>query len=191
MFDVIDYGGGNIGSLLRCLSRLSMPYRVINSGSQVYTGNPVILPGVGNFGSVMKSLEERDFVEALIPRLSAGCPFLGICVGLQVLFDESEESPEIEGLGVIPGKVVRFRRGKVPQIGWNRVSSRDKLEGYVYFVNSYHPEPESSDDVFLTADYHQQFCAAIQRDNIMAFQFHPEKSGPFGAELIRRWADAL
>lgn len=191
MFDVIDYGGGNTGSLLRCLSRLNLPYRVITSGFEIIIGNPLILPGVGNFGSVMKSLEERGFVDALRSRLSDGHPFLGICVGMQVLFDESEESPGIAGLGAIPGKVVKFRSGKIPQIGWNKVSGSNGLEGHVYFVNSYYPEPEDSGDILLSAEYHGEFCAAVQSGNVTAYQFHPEKSGPFGAELIRRWADAL
>ncbi|MCU0723999.1 MAG: imidazole glycerol phosphate synthase subunit HisH, partial [Planctomycetes bacterium] len=116
-------------------------------------------------------------------------PFLGICVGMQVLFERSEESPGVEGLSVLPGEVVRFREGKVPQVGWNRVEPRQGgglPAGFVYFVNSYAPRPARPKDVLYEADYHGPFCAAVRRGNVAAFQFHPEKSGEFGHRLLRR-----
>ena len=110
------------------------------------------------------------------------------------LFEKSEESPDTPGLGVIEGEVVRFRKGKVPQIGWNRIEPQSGSgcePGYVYFVNSYYPKPENAEVVLYSADYNGPFCAAVRTDAITAFQFHPEKSGTFGHDLIRRWLDAL
>jgi glutamine amidotransferase len=189
MLDVIDYGGGNVGSLTRALERLDLPYRLVADGATLTGANPVVLPGVGSFGGVMAGLRDRGHDGALKRAISAGTPFLGICVGLQILFERSEESPGVEGLSILPGEVVRFREGKVPQIGWNRIEPRQGPgfeAGFVYFVNSYFPRPARPEDVLYEADYHGPFCAAVRRGNVLAFQFHPEKSGAFGHALLRR-----
>jgi glutamine amidotransferase len=155
--------------------------------------NPVVLPGVGAFGAVMESLVRANLAPMLIERIASGAPFLGVCVGMQCLFEKSEESPGVAGLGVIKGEVVRFREGKVPQIGWNRIEpAKTGFDpGYVYFVNSYHCVPCDESAVLYKADYFGAFCAAVKKDNITAFQFHPEKSVEFGQGLLRRWIDAL
>jgi imidazole glycerol phosphate synthase glutamine amidotransferase subunit len=209
--EVVDYGGGNLGSLCRCLDRLNqhwgVPYRRVTAGSELTGTHPVILPGVGAFGAMMQALDERGFTAPLQAIATANVPLLGICVGLQVLFDGSEEAPGVRGLGLIPGHVVKFTPApgiKIPQIGWNRLrllAERGSITtsphkatpawpggGYVYFVNSYVAQPTDPQAVLYTSDYNGTFCAAVQHHHLTAFQFHPEKSGTFGQDLIQRWA---
>lgn len=198
MIDVIDYGGGNLGSVLRCLQRLDVPYQRVN-GEQLPAGkNPLLFPGVGSFGAAMSQLNESGLTERLRQLVQEKTPYLGICIGLQVLFEGSEESPGMEGLGLIPGQVVKFwqdqnSQPKVPQVGWNWVKAQQPgwESGYVYFVNSYYPQPKDAESALYQAEYSGEFTAAIQQGHITAFQFHPEKSGPFGQSLIRRWCDAV
>ncbi|MCA9778888.1 MAG: imidazole glycerol phosphate synthase subunit HisH [Candidatus Eremiobacteraeota bacterium] len=188
--DVIDYGGGNISSLLRCLSRLDIPYRLKTGEDHPDGSRPLMLPGVGAFGAVMEALQTRGLAQAVLDLTAQDVPLLGVCVGLQILFEESEESPGARGLSLLPGKVKKLPAKKVPQIGWNRVvccETGPLQEGYVYFVNSYVAKPERTDDVWYTGDYEGEFCAAVRHKNIAAFQFHPEKSGRFGHDLIADW----
>ena len=130
----------------------------------------------------MHALQQRGLDRRLSHILSQKTPFLGICVGMQILLQESEESPGVAGLGLIPGKVVRFRAPKVPQIGWNRIEG-----GFVYFVNSYYARLKDPRHLWYEADYHGPFCAALRHENISAFQFHPEKSGEYGQRLLHEW----
>jgi glutamine amidotransferase len=199
--DLVNIGGGNLGSVKRCLERLNVDFRVADSKNLPDGNHPLIVPGVGAFGPVMEALREGKLDERLKDLVKSGTPFLGICVGMQVLFDESEESKGVKGLGLVSGKVVKYKGGKVPQIGWNLIEkvsqnghpntdsevdhSADK--GYVYFVNSFYPEPQDQESVFYYADYYVRFCAAVKQKNITAFQFHPEKSGKFGQTLLTRW----
>jgi len=190
VIDVIDYGGGNLGSLLRCLERLNVPYQKCSANHLPSGDYPIILPGVGAFGALMNALSQGGLAHRLKQLLQEGVPYLGICVGLQILLESSEESPHSPGLGIVAGSVVKFQAQKVPQIGWNLlkpVSHPNDPEGYVYFVNSYYACPDDSAVVLYEADYNGPFCAAIRQNNLTAFQFHPEKSGPFGHELIKRW----
>lgn len=193
MIEIVGLSG-NLGSVRRALDRTGVEYRSVSSAREFSGKNPIILPGVGAFGAVMDALRKAGLENGIRTAVRAGVPFLGICVGLQVLFDKSEESPGVSGLSMIKGDVVRFRKGKVPQIGWNRVvprSGSDHPEGYAYFVNSYYARPEDGSVVLYSADYEGNFCAAVQKDNITAFQFHPEKSLEFGETLLRRWIGAL
>ncbi|HEY9686977.1 MAG TPA: imidazole glycerol phosphate synthase subunit HisH [Coleofasciculaceae cyanobacterium] len=194
--DLINYGGGNLGSITRCLERLETPYRIISSTAEPLSGdNPILFPGVGAFGPAMDNLTKSGLAQRIRESVRAGTPYLGICIGLQVLFESGEEAPGIPGLGLLPGSVVRFKQGKIPQIGWNWIKPQTEAQsdawpsGYVYFVNSYHPAPADPEISLYQADYHGQFCAAVQQDNITAFQFHPEKSGEFGLQLMRRWLE--
>jgi imidazole glycerol phosphate synthase glutamine amidotransferase subunit len=189
--EVIDAAGGNIGSLCRALERLGVDYELVNGQSLPTGRKPLILPGVGNFGAVMNRLRDARLDQRIVDIAGQGVPFLGICVGLQVLFEGSEESPGVPGLKLLEGKVVKFRDGKVPQIGWNSVTSNspDWQSGFVYFVNSYFAAPTQPDMVLYQSEYFKPFCAAVKKDNITAFQFHPEKSGPFGIGLLKHWLD--
>jgi len=189
MIDVVEYGAGNTGSILRCLDRLEMNYQRVHGLHLPSGDNPILFPGVGAFGAAMANLTQSALAERLRCLLKTGTPYLGICIGLQVLFEQSEEAPDIAGLCVLSGQVVRFQNGKVPQIGWNWIKPTQPgwEAGYVYFVNSYYPKPDDPDSCLYKADYHGTFSAAVQTGNITAFQFHPEKSGAFGQTLLRRW----
>ncbi|MBA3857874.1 MAG: imidazole glycerol phosphate synthase subunit HisH, partial [Cyanobacteria bacterium PR.3.49] len=161
---------------------------LVNPSNLPDGSRPIILPGVGNFGAVMKNLQKEKFDQKIKKLVEGGTPYLGICVGMQILFDSSEES-DTAGLGILPGRVLKFTAGKVPQIGWNLLEAKQQNwpNGFVYFVNSYFARPESDADVLYTSDYFGDFCAAVRRDNITAFQFHPEKSGEFGQQLLVNW----
>lgn len=186
--DLVDVAGGNLGSVKRCLDRLSVQYNLVNPGNLPDGSRPIILPGVGNFGAVMENLQREKFDQRVKELVESGTPYLGICVGMQILFDCSEES-DVPGLGVLPGRVVKFTAGKVPQIGWNSIEAKQEKwpNGFVYFVNSFFAQPKMSVDILYTSDYFGDFCAAVCRDNITAFQFHPEKSGEFGQMLLINW----
>lgn len=189
MIDVIDYGGGNLGSVTRCLDRLEAAYQITGSDNPPQGNHPLLFPGVGAFGAAMANLNQSGMADRIRSLVKSGTPYLGICIGLQVLFDSSEEAPGISGLGLLPGKVVQFKQGKVPQVGWNWVEAQQTgwPSGYVYFVNSFYPQPESPQAALYHANYHGTFTAAVKQDHITAFQFHPEKSDLFGQSLIERW----
>lgn len=192
MIDLVNCGG-NLGSMRRCLERLKAPYRIAESAGDL-NGNPIVLPGVGQFGTVMERLNKTGLSERIKDLVLSGTPYLGICVGMQIIFDESEESPGVKGLGFIEGDVVRFKKGKIPHIGWNRVepaAGSNLNPGFAYFVHSYYARPRAKEKIIYRADYFGPFCAAVADKNITAFQFHPEKSHEFGHELLRRWIDAL
>jgi imidazole glycerol phosphate synthase glutamine amidotransferase subunit len=187
---VVDYGGGNVASAIKALQSLGAECVLASDPRTLASAERVVLPGVGAFGDVMAGLLARGLVEPLVSFLRSGHPFLGICVGLQVLFESSEESPGVSGLGLLKGSVVRFRQGKVPQIGWNDVevrSSRWLLPGHYYFVNSYYPVPADPGAVSATSDHHGAFCCAVEAGPVCAVQFHPEKSGRLGLESLGRW----
>jgi glutamine amidotransferase len=192
---LVDIGVGNIGSVARCLDRLEIAYQKVTPTSPPDGSLPIVLPGVGSFGGIMQALKQNQFDERMVSMLKEGVPYLGLCVGLQVLFETSEESPDVKGLGLLPGITKKFTKGKVPQIGWNQICQNalkpDWPSGFVYFVNSFYVTPEEPTDSLYEAYYHQTFCAAAQRQNLTAFQFHPEKSGVFGHRLIQKWAQQV
>ena len=136
--DLVDVGGGNTGSVRRCLQRLGVTFHEVGPDNPPQGSRPMVLPGVGAFGAVMESLRRKQLDQQVLNLVNAGTPYLGICVGMQVLFDSSEESPSVPGLGLIPGKVLKFRLNKVPQIGWNEINPEQRGwdPGFVYFVNS-------------------------------------------------------
>ncbi len=188
--DLVNIDGGNKGSVLRLLERLDVSVNEVDAEKQPTGSRPIILPGVGAFGAVMQSIQKGGLSESVSKFVKAGTPYLGICVGMQILFDQSEETPGVIGLQLVPGTVVRFTKGKVPQIGWNKlenVQNNGYESGYAYFVNSYYAICKNQNDTLYSADYHERFCAAVQKDNITGFQFHPEKSGQFGQTLMQKW----
>ena len=197
MIDVIDYRAGNAPSVMYALEHLGVAGRLIDSPTAVSASERLILPGVGAARATIESLAERDLITALTERVQHdGVPFLGICIGLQVLFDHSEEG-DTPGLGWVPGAVRRFPpTGRVPQIGWNTVrftrshpvTAALPERGHFYFVNSYYCEPTDPDDALGITDYGFEFCSVVARDNVLATQFHAEKSGPLGLALLRGFA---
>ncbi len=192
--ELIDVGGGNIGSVKRCLERLGVQYKQAHQPSDLSGNYPLVLPGVGSFGAVMQHIQKAGFDRAIVESVNKGTPLLGICVGMQILFESSEESQNVPGLKILAGSVVKYRQGKVPQIGWNKITNANAesdQEEYVYFVNSYHARPANPDVVYYSAEYYEKFCAAVKDKNVCAFQFHPEKSGKAGQRLLTRWLDSV
>jgi len=188
---VLDYGIGNLRSAQKTLEKAGAESFLSADPAEVETATGVVLPGVGAFGRVMEAIRTTGVDTIAMDAIERGVPFLGICVGMQALYESSEESPGVEGLGVLPGKIVELNDTvKRPQMQWNRLhptTNSPLLAGlpedpWVYFVHSYAPEMTS--DVIATCDYGGEVVAASQRDSVMATQFHPEKSGPVGIEII-------
>jgi imidazole glycerol-phosphate synthase subunit HisH len=200
---VVDYDAGNTLSVTRALRKVGALVNLTPDPERVVEADAVVLPGVGAFGDCMRKLRERGMDEACLETYRTGKPFLGVCVALQVFFEASEESPGVEGLGIFPGKVVRFDVGplKVPHMGWNDLDIArphpvfDGLNGEAfYFVHSYYPEPLEPSDLLGVSDYGGDFCAAAGRENLVAVQFHPEKSSLAGLKLYENflgWARKL
>jgi len=197
---IIDYGMGNLGSVSNACRFLGLPAQVLTTPDALTSCEAVILPGVGAFGDCMRHLNEHGFVEPIRAWVAADRPFLGICVGLQVLFESSEESPGVPGIGLFPGVVRRFQLPasfKVPQIGWNRVrqrpAGRSLFDGiadgtHFYFVHSYYVDCRDAALVAGETDYGLAYTSAIARGNLAAVQFHPEKSQQAGLALLRHFA---
>jgi glutamine amidotransferase len=192
---IVDYGVGNLRSAQKAFEHLGQPALVTSDAERIASAPAVVLPGQGAFGTCMENLTAAGLVEPVVAAAKSGRPFLGICVGMQLLFDESEESPGVRGLGIFGGKVVRFPRRpdlKVPHMGWNRLriakrvpTLADVADGdYVYFVHSFHPEPADRDVVATTTDYGIEFVSSVGRDNVYAGVFHPEKSQQVGLKLL-------
>jgi glutamine amidotransferase len=192
--------GGNLRSVEKALHAAGADAEITADPGRVATADKIVVPGQAAFGPVMAALEANGAAlrQAVLDTITAGKPFLGLCVGLQVLFEESEEQPGCKGLGLFAGKVVRFRVQpplKVPHMGWNdchhgpaaarSAAFADTPDGtYFYFVHSFHPAPANPDDVALWADHGGRFCVAVARDNVAASQFHPEKSQAAGIALL-------
>ncbi|MBN1786074.1 MAG: imidazole glycerol phosphate synthase subunit HisH [Candidatus Methanofastidiosa archaeon] len=191
MMGILDYGAGNLASVKNAMDFLGYDTELVSDTRSLEASDCIIFPGVGSFGSMVDTLKERDMYNALHDHIMDGKPFLGICLGLQVLFEGSEESPGHKGFSILKGKATKFTEGKVPQIGWNKIEPKDGMmaSGWAYYVNSY--RIKSSEHVLATTDYYGEFVAAIKKDNITAFQFHPEKSGRYGLTLLGWWYDCL
>ena len=190
MIAIIDYGAGNANSVKNALDYLGKASVITSNPEKILKADKLIFPGVGAFGDAIKELKKRKLGSAIKKFIASKKPFLGICIGLQVLFEESEESPGVKGLEIFKGKVVKFTKGKIPQIGWNKIKSRAIGNGYAYFVNSYYAAPEDKKIIESASDYYGKFAAALKKDNVFATQFHLEKSGKFGLEILRKWLDA-
>ena len=190
MIVIIDYGAGNLKSVKNTLDYLEVDSTITDKAREISQADRLVLPGDGSFGFMMESLNAKRLITPIKKFIRSGKPFLGICLGMQALFEESEESPGIKGLCVFKGKVVKFRNGKVPQIGWNNITSIKKgifRNDFMYFVNSYFAVPREKEIIAAASFYYVDFASAIQSDNITAMQFHPEKSGKQGIELLKRW----
>ena len=192
---IIDYGMGNLRSVQKAFERLGHAAEVTGDADRISRAPGVVLPGVGAFAACMTNLAAAGLVEPVKHAIRTGRPFLGICLGMQLLFDESEEFGPVAGLGILPGRVVRFptdAERKVPHMGWNslRIIRRaPELAGiddgaYVYFVHSYYPVPRDADVVATATPYGEEFASSVVRDNVFACQFHPEKSQQVGLRLL-------
>jgi glutamine amidotransferase len=191
---IVDYGMGNLFSIYNAMNRVSGSPEIVREPEALCGASGIVVPGVGAFGKCMERLTR--FEGALSKALQAGTPILGICIGLQVLFDESEESPGVRGMGWIPGRVVRLPEGvMIPQMGWNSISIKrpvEILEGITdgdmfYFVHSYHCVPKDRSVVAATTEHGIELTAAVQKDNLFATQFHPEKSGTKGLTILKNF----
>lgn len=198
MIAVIDYDAGNIKSVQKALEFLGEQTVVTRDRNEILGASRVILPGVGCFGDAMAKLKNFGLVPVIREVAERKTPFLGICLGLQLLFEESEESPGVKGLGLLPGKIVRIpgKEGlKIPQIGWNALEypSKGRLfenvpeKSFVYFVHSYYLQAEEKEIVKATAEYGVAIEASVEKDNIFACQFHPEKSSETGLQILRNF----
>ena len=198
MITIIDYGSGNLKSIRNGFRRIGADALVTNDKKDLEQAEVLILPGVGAFGTAMKNLQK--YQDIIHQHIQEGKPFLGVCLGLQVLFSESEESPGVKVLDVFRGKVVRFPETlppqglKIPHMGWNNLNTlrySPLMEGidqdYMYFVHSYYVQPEDPEIVVATVDYGVEVPAVVAQDNVFATQFHPEKSGPVGLEILKNF----
>ncbi|MDD5994072.1 MAG: imidazole glycerol phosphate synthase subunit HisH [Clostridiales bacterium] len=200
MIAIVDYDAGNIKSVEKALQFLGEEPKVTREKEVLLQADKVIVPGVGAFGDAMSKMHQYGLVEILREIAKKGTPILGICLGLQLFFESSEESPGVEGLGLLPGKIVRIpdKEGvKIPHMGWNSIginSSSRLLKGieegaYVYFVHSYYLQAAREADVAATTDYVVNIHAAAEHENIFATQFHPEKSGDIGLQILKNFIE--
>jgi imidazole glycerol phosphate synthase glutamine amidotransferase subunit len=194
MISVFDYGAGNLRSVQNTLGAIGARYELIRDASGIRRATKLILPGVGHFGQMMRALDDLQVREALIERIRAGIPFLGICLGLQALFETSEEAPGELGLGIYPGEVKRFRGDlRIPHMGWNQVqpcrpNTLLTSSAYLYFAHSYYCPviPETA----AVCDYIVPYTAILEQGSVRGVQFHPEKSGPAGLQIVKNFVDA-
>ena len=202
MIAIIDYGMGNLSSVKKAIDYIGFDAVITSDPKVVLGADGVILPGVGAISFAMEALKENKLDEAVKEYVKSGKPFMGICLGMQMLFDESEESStgtNVKGLGLIKGTVRKFpsketvEQGlKVPQIGWNSLTNVNcpylSEDSYVYFVHSFYCDPEDKSDVAAETEYGIKYCCAVMHDNIFATQFHPEKSGEVGLNILKKFA---
>jgi len=201
MLAIIDYGAGNLRSVLHALKHLGVEnMQLVRHPDELSGAEKIILPGVGAFGAGMQQLHKQELVEPLCDAVTSGVPYLGICLGMQFLFEYSDEMGDHKGLGLLPGHVTRFPQFedlKVPHMGWNQLQTIKESallknitdENYAYFVHSYYCVPAEQSDVLISVDYGIPFTAGVQRDNLYGVQFHPEKSQVTGLTILRNFLD--
>ncbi len=200
MIAIIDYDAGNLKSVEKALLALGQEVAVTRDPAVILAADKVILPGVGAFGEAMERLHEYGLVEVIRQVVANGTPFLGICLGLQLMFDSSEESPGVEGLGLLKGQILRIPDApglKIPHMGWNsleitpgaRLYQGIENGAYVYFVHSYYLKAEDLSIIAATTDYSTCIHASVEAGNVFACQFHPEKSGEVGLQILKNFAE--
>ncbi len=212
MISIVDYGMGNLGSVSKALEKLGIDAKVTSAAKDVDDADGVVLPGVGAFKDCMTNLDKHKLIGPIRKAVSSGKPFLGICLGLQVLMEESEEFGRCEGLGIFKGKVVKFsdeipdpedQSGKtflkVPHMGWNQIKKAQTLKvldgiedgAHFYFVHSYYVDPEDKSIIATTTDYGIDYASSLSKDNLFACQFHPEKSQRLGLKLLQNFGEMV
>ena len=197
MIAIFDYGAGNLRSVENTLDSIGARYEIVSNADGLRQADRIILPGVGHFGQFIRSIDSLGVRETFRERIAAGVPFLGICLGMQALFESSEEAPELKGLAVYPGQVRRFASGaRVPHMGWNELElqGRPRLlrevgaHPYVYFAHSYYvPAEAAGERAAAICEYGIRYTAAIEYENVFGVQFHPEKSGDLGQQVVRNF----
>lgn len=200
MIKIVDYGMGNLRSVQKAFEKLGHEAVICDRATELSEADKLVLPGVGAFRDAIRELRTKEMVAPILEHCAAGKPFLGICLGLQLMFDVSYEDGEWPGLGIVPGKVVRFQDQpdlKIPHMGWNQVTTVGRpaifnsipQDAHFYFVHSYHVVPSEHNVVIAESDHGGKFVAAIGRDNLWATQFHPEKSQKHGLQLLANFAE--
>lgn len=205
MIGVIDYGIGNLRSVQRAIERVRGSVQLVSTGAALARAEKIVLPGVAAFGDAMGQLQSMSLAEPLVKAIKEGIPYLGFCLGLQLLFDVSYEDGQHTGLGILPGKVVRFefppsvtgRRLAVPHMGWNQIRivrpcpmlKKIQTNSYAYFAHSYHVVPVDQEIVTTTTEYGYEFVSSIWHKNIFATQFHPEKSQAVGLKILENFVN--
>lgn len=200
MIAILDYDAGNIKSVEKAVEYLGEKACITRDRDIIMSSDKVILPGVGNFGDAMNKLREYQLCDVIYDVVDSGKPFLGICLGLQLLYKESEESPGTSGLGILDGKIIRIPDGegiKVPHIGWNSLKINEKARlfkgiadnSYVYFVHSYYLKAANEEDVAASTCYSVDIHASVEHGNVFACQFHPEKSSEVGLKILKNFID--
>ena len=195
MIAIIDYGAGNLHSVKNALDYIGAEWVITRDKDTIKNASHIILPGVGAFGDAMECMKESGLVETVKEVALSGKPFLGVCLGLHLLFEESEESPGAEGLGIFKGKIKRIPDCglKIPHMGWNNIECAkyskilSKDNPFVYFVHSYYIDPEDKDIISSYTEYGEKLPVSIEKNNIFAVQFHPEKSGDAGIEILKKF----
>ena len=204
---IIDYGMGNLRSVQKGFEKIGAQAKVINTPQQVADAEAIVLPGVGAFKNCLENLDSLKLITPIIRSIESGKPFLGICLGLQILLTESEEFGSTPGLDIIKGRVIRFEKEissehkphlKIPHMGWNSISIKKggphfkgiENETYLYFVHSYYVKPKDEEVIATTTDYGIEFVSSILKDNIFACQFHPEKSQKAGLKILKNFTAA-
>ena len=200
MIAIIDYDAGNLKSVEKALKSLGQETVVSRDSSVIKAADKVILPGVGSFGDAMNNLDHFNLVDTIKDIAESGKPFLGICLGLQLLFEKSDETPGAEGLSILPGEILRIPPSeglKIPHMGWNSIKIKDNArlfkdvpdKSYVYFVHSYYLKAADEDIVAATTEYSTHIHASVEKNNIFACQFHPEKSSDIGLRILNNFAN--
>lgn len=188
---IVDYDAGNVKSIGNILDYLGEDFLISSNVDDLKNAKRIIFPGQGHFRQAVENLDRKNLIEPIKSVIAEGKPFLGICLGLQILFEKSEEAPNFEGLSILKGEVKKFTQGKVPQIGWNKIATTNNndflQDDFYYFVNSYYVAPENEEIVSSRTNYHIDFCSSVQKDNLTAVQFHPEKSAQSGINFFKSW----
>ena len=200
MIAIIDYDAGNIKSVEKALQKLGAEVVITKDAQEILQADKVILPGVGAFGDAMTNLKKYGLVKVIHQVVEKGTPFLGICLGLQLLFERSDETPGVEGLGILQGEILRIPEKenlKIPHLGWNslHLQNQGRLfknlpeQAYVYFVHSYYLKAKDDEIVKATTDYSVNIHASVEKDNVFACQFHPEKSSDVGLQILKNFVE--
>ena len=199
MITIVDYGMGNLKSLANAFETLGQKVKLAKTKQEIERAEKLVFPGVGSFGRAMEILRKKRLDAAIIEHIGRKKPFLGICLGFQLLFQKSDESRGVRGLSIFQGNIVKFKKGKIPHMGWDQISLQKQSrlfrnipdKSFVYFMHSFYPKPKDKALAAANTFYEENFCSATESGNIFAVQFHPEKSGEVGMRILKNFCDLL